>query len=252
MSVKRPFVLVVLDSLDSMRPPGFDIMMLVIAALGAVMATIQPASQSYILARLVLEPTLFTVALYLGLRGASGLASLVRQQIIEVYMSYPISRLGVIISIILSRVVIPAVMLLALPILISGILLYPVVLKDPVAYLLVFSGYLTQALLYGIVFLLIAIISRSSGTASVLSITFYFAYNIIWLLIQSLSSSLGSWAQHMAIAMKFYRVTYFMALQHAGLQTTGLTLTEYLFVPSIIVIATVSLVLYFTRRFEPT
>ncbi len=175
-----------------------------------------------------------------------------RQRVVEVYMSYPISRLGVISSIILSRVVIPAVMLLALPILISGILLYPVVLKDPLAYLLVFSGYLTQALLYGIVFLLIAIISRSSGTASVLSITFYFAYNIIWLLIQSLSSSLGSWAQHMAIAMKFYRVTYFMALQHAGLQTTGLTLTEYLFVPSIIVIATVSLVLYFTRRFEPT
>ncbi len=74
MSVKRPFVLVVLDSLDSMRPPGFDIMMLVIAALGAVMATIQPASQSYILARLVLEPTLFTVALFLRLRGLSALA----------------------------------------------------------------------------------------------------------------------------------------------------------------------------------
>lgn len=252
MGLRRPFVLVIMDSIDSMRPPGFDIMMLVIAALGAIMATIQPASQSYILARLVLEPTLFTVALYLGLRGASGLASLVKQQIIEVYMSYPVSRLGVITSILLSRVLIPAAMLLALPIIISGILLYPVVFKDPISYVLVFSGYYVQAILYGVVFLLIAIVSRSSGTASVLSITFYFAYNIIWLLIQSLSSSLGAWAEHMAIAMKFYRVTYFMALQHVGLRTMDITLVEYLFVPAIIGASTLSLVLYFTRRFEPT
>lgn len=251
MSVKRPLMLAVLDSLDSLRPPGFDLMMLVIAALGSVMATIQPASQSYILARLVLEPTLFTVALYLGLRGASGLASLVREQIIEVYMSYPVSRLGVILSIILSRVLIPAFMLLALPILIAGLLLYPIVLRDPLSYLLVFSGYFVQSLLYGVVFLLIALASRSSGTASVLSITFYFAYNVIWILIQSLSTTLGTWAQKLTVAMQFYRVTYFAALKHAGLQTASITIGEAVFVPFIIISSTVVLLIYFMRRFEP-
>lgn len=244
--------LIVLDSLDSLRPPGFDVMMLVIAALGAVMATIQPATQSYILARLVLEPTLFTVALYLGLRGASGLASLVREDIIAVYLSYPVSRMGVAFSILASRVVIPAFALLGLPSLIAGIILYRVVVGDPLAYLAVFTGYFIQALLYGVVFLFIALTTRSSGTASVLSITFYFAYNVIWLLIQSLAPSLGSWADEVALAMQFQRVAYFAVLHHEGLSPSRVTLGEYLFVPILIIVFLALLIVYFDRRFEPT
>lgn len=247
----RLLSLVVLDSLDSMRPPGFDVMMLVIAALGAVMSTIQPASQSYVLARMVLEPTLFTVALYLALRGASGVAGLVREQIIEVYMAYPISRLGVLAAIVASRVVIPAVMLLALPITIAGILVYPVVVRDPSSYLLVFSGYLVQSLLYGIVFILIAVAAKNTGTASVLSITFYFAYNVVWLIIQSLSAGLGEWAQHLEHGMMFQRVTYFTALERAGLPSTPLSAIDYLMVPATIAAAAAVFTAYFTRRFEP-
>ncbi|MEB3805945.1 MAG: hypothetical protein GSR73_00295 [Desulfurococcales archaeon] len=247
----RLLTLILLDSADSLRPPGFDVMMLVIAALGAVIATIQPVTKSYVLARLVLEPTLFTVALYLGLRGASGLASLVSYGVVEVYMSYPVSRRTVILGILTSRVVVPALTLLFIPLLVAGIIVYPVVLDGPAQYLIVYGGYVVQALLYGTAFLLIALASKSSGTASVLSITFYFAYGVVWLLMQTLAPSLGDWALHLSIAMMFYRVAYFTALSYEGLSTIRLTTMDYLFVPVLLLSLLATLLYYFERRFEP-
>ncbi len=252
MDKSRLFNLIVLDSLDSLKPPGFDLMVLVIATLGAALGSIQPATDSYILARFILEPTLFTVALYLALRSAAGVASLVGEGVMEVYLSYPLSRSGIAIVLIISRVLIPSIILLSIPLIVSGIILYPVVSRNPLALITVYTGYLVQAVFYGLVFLGIALASRSSGTASILGITYYFAYNIIWMLLATLAPGLGSGLLHASIAMRYYEVLYYYALKISGVPPTIQPgLLELSLVPVMTLIAFTFILYYYTRRFEP-
>ena len=245
--------LIVLDSLDSLRPPGFDLMVLVIATLGAILGSIQPATSSYLLARLILEPTLFTVALYLALRSAAGVASLVGEGIMEVYLSYPLSRGGLALALVTSRVLVPSLILLSVPLAVAGVILAPVVTRDPLGLLVVFTGYLVQAFFYGIVFLGIALSSRTSGTASILGITFYFAYNIVWMLLATLSPGLGSGLLRLSVAMKFYEVLYYYAMSLSGVHPSiEPGLLGFTLVPTMTLIALAGTIAYFKWRFEPT
>ncbi len=247
---RRSLVLALMDGLDSLRPPGFDLMLFVIATLGAVLAAIQPLSEPYAAARIILDPTLFTVALFLALRGSAGLAGIVRTGIIEVYLSYPVSRRGVALALLASRILVPAASLLAVPLLVAGVLLYPVVSRDPASYLIVYTGYLVQALFYGSVFAAIALASKGTGTASILSITFYFAYNVAWLILQAVSGGMGL-LYEVAEAMHFNYIAYRYALIRAGSEWLEITSLQALLVPVATLTVMAALVLYFERRFEP-
>ena len=246
----RLVYLALLDGLDSMRPPGIDVMMLVIAALGGILAGIQPLTASYAAARIVLDPTLFTVSLFLALRGSAGIAQLVSSGVIEVYLSYPVSRRAVALALLASRIIVPAASLLAIPLVVTGILLYPVIARDPAGYTIVYLGYLAQSLLYGFVFAIIAAASRNSGVASVASITFYFAYNVIWIIGQALGDRIPALLE-LARALYYNYVAYRYAIARATGAPLGVSLTEATLVPLAILALAAAFTLYMERRFEP-
>jgi len=246
----RLFWLAVLDGLESLRPPGFDLMLLVIAGLGGVLAGIQPLSEPYSVARVVLDPTLFTVALFLALRGASGLAHAASSGIMEVYLSYPVPRWGVALALLASRVVVPAAALLAAPLLVAATLLYGVVARDPLAAAVVYGGYLVQALLYGTVFALIAVAARSPGTASIASITFYFAYNVLWIISRALSGQVPL-LDRLASSLYYNYVAYRYVVREATGAGAQVTLLDATLVPAMAAAAALAFTLYLARRFEP-
>ena len=242
--------LALLDGLDSMRPPGIDVMMLVIAALGGILAGIQPLTASYAAARIVLDPTLFTVSLFLALRGSAGIAQLVSSGVIEVYLSYPVSRRTVALALLASRIIVPAASLLAIPLVVAGILLYPVIAGDPAGYAIVYLGYLAQSLLYGFTFALIAVASKNSGVASVASITFYFAYNVVWIIGQALGDRVPALLE-LARALYYNYVAYRYAIARATGAPLEVTLAEATLVPLALLALAAAFTLYMERRFEP-
>ncbi|MEB3774629.1 MAG: ABC transporter permease [Desulfurococcales archaeon] len=238
--------LVVIDSSDSLRPPAFDIMMIIISSLGAALATIQPISEPHVAARIILDPTLFAATIFLALRGSAGIAGLIQRGIMDVYLSYPVSRRSVFLIIYISRVVLPAGTLLVSPLLVAAIVLFPVVSRDPASYIIVFAAYLVQAVMFGSIFLLLGLVARSTGSASVASITVYFAYNITSLLLSIIGTTLRSDSMtSLADAMSFYYMVYRSML---GVEVE---LWQFLLVPAIILLVILAGYIYFTRRFEP-
>ncbi|MEM1868709.1 MAG: hypothetical protein QXU90_01190, partial [Acidilobaceae archaeon] len=83
-------------------------MILLVAMLGAIIVTIQPITNPVIATSTALEPTLFATVLFLAIRGASGVTWLIQSGIINVYISYPIPKISLILILILSRVLIPS------------------------------------------------------------------------------------------------------------------------------------------------
>ena len=246
MQLRRLVELALVDSSDSLRPPGFDVMMVIIASLGAALATMQPISEPHVAARIILDPTLFAATLFLALRGSAGAAGLVQRGVAAVYLSYPVSRATVYAAIVFSRVLLPAATLLAAPLLVAGLVLLPVIAENPASYVVVFLAYLLQACMYGSVFLLAGLAARNPGTASVASITFYFAYNITMLILSAVGAALGSSiASGIADAMAFYYMIYRILL---GVDVAP---WQLLLVPALLVAALSIGLVYFTRRFEP-
>ena len=244
--MKRPVELILLDSGDSLRPPGFDVMMIIIASLGAVLATIQPISQPHVAARIILDPTLFATTLFLALRGSAGVAGLVQRGIMDVYLSYPLSRAQVFLSLSVSRVLLPALTLLSAPLIVAGVILLPVIASDPLAYLMVLGGYLLQAYMYGLVFMLAGIATRNTGTASIVSITFYFTYNIVMILLSTVGTALEK-----TVLVKLSDSMAFYYLVYRHLLGVGVDTLQLLFVPTLTLAILLLGLLYFVRRFEP-
>ncbi len=250
-TLARLYWLASLDGLDSLRPPGFDVMLIIIAGLGGVLASIQPLSEPYSAARVVLDPTLFTVALFLALRGSSGLAHSIRSGVVEVYLSYPVSRWQAALALLLSRIIVPAATLLAAPLAVAGIVLYGVIARDPAGYLLVYAGYLVQALLYGTVFALMAVAAKSPGTASVASITFYFAYNVIWIISQALAGQVA-WLERLSSSLYYNYVVYRVAIARGTGAPLEVPVLDATLVPLATLLAAAAFTVYIARRFEPT
>ncbi|MCE4602343.1 MAG: hypothetical protein F7B18_04085 [Desulfurococcales archaeon] len=238
--------LALVDSSDSLRPPGFDVMMVIIASLGAALATMQPISEPHVAARIILDPTLFAATLFLALRGSAGVAGLIQRGIVSIYLSYPVSRHSVYTAIVVSRVLLPAATLLSAPLLVAGLVLLPVVSVNPGYYILVFLAYLLQASMYGSFFLLAGLAAKSPGTASVVSITFYFAYNITMLILSAVGAAMGSnIVSGLADAMAFYYMVY------RSLLGVGVEVWQLLLVPLLLLAMLLAGYVYFTRRFEP-
>ncbi len=244
--VVKVYRLVMIDSSDSLRPPGFDLMILLIATLGAVLASIQPIVEAHVAVRIILDPTLFATAIFLALRSSAGITSLVQSGGINTYMSYPLSRLGVAVGLFLSRVLIPAASLLLVPLIVAGVILWPTISRGLDNYALMYVAYLIQALLYGSMFTVIAVVSRSPGTASVASIAVYFTYNVLSLIFSVLGSSMGvSLLVDIGDAMGFNYMVY------RSLLGEHVLLWQLAMVPILTTILIASILTYFTRRFEP-
>ncbi|HID42037.1 MAG TPA: hypothetical protein EYP33_07810 [Pyrodictium sp.] len=238
--------LATVDGYDSLRPPAFDLMLVVISTLGAVLASIQPIARPQVAARIILDPTLFAVTLFLALRGSSGLAGLVQRGILQVYMSYPVSRSTVHATLFISRVLAPAALLMISPLVVTAVMLWPVVSRGLVEYMLVYAGYLIQAVFYGSVFMMISLVARSPGTSSVSSITFYFAYNVIHVILSAVGQALSS---STLIAISDSMMFYYM--MYRSLLDVNISIINLALVPAMLVVVYAMSHLYFTRRFEP-
>ncbi|MEB3860385.1 MAG: hypothetical protein LRS43_04165, partial [Desulfurococcales archaeon] len=161
-------------------------------------------------------------------------------------MAYPLSRMQLALVLLASRVFLPALALMSAPLLVAAVILYPVVSGDPLGYLVMFSAYLGQALLYGLAFTLISLKARSPGTATIASITFYFAYIVSSILLATLSPALRRpLLGEVADAMSLYVVVN-RYLTGAGVEYWQLAL-----VPAVVLALLLVALSYFARRFEP-
>jgi ABC-2 type transport system permease protein len=252
VSLRRGLELLYLDLWDALRPPAFDIMLLVVAVLAGALTVMEPvtSAEASISPDNGLNPvylSLFVAVLYVALRGSSDLVNVVQSGVMQVYMSYPVSRATVATVLYVTRVLLPAALLLGLPGLIVGIVLYPVVAKDVQIYLALWASYLLQSQMYGAAFLLMSSRLRSSGTAMVASVSFYFGYITLSTLLDVIGF-LDNVKQlvWLSDAMGFhYALYYYISGQGEPAWTLFL-------VPAIYVVLMAAYFTYMVRGFEPT
>ncbi len=252
MSSRRAIELLYLDLWDALRPPAFDIMLLIVAVMAGSLTVLQPVSTglSAIAPSNGFNPvymSLFVTTLYIALRSSSDLVNIVQGGIMQVYMSYPVSRRLVAAVLYLTRSLSPAIVLLGLPALVMGVILYPVVLKDPAQYLAMWASYLLQSQMYGAFFLLISTRLKSPGAAMVASVSFYFGY-IAFSTLLGLLGIMDGIELYLRIsnAMGFYYATYYY------MTPTGEPLWTLFVVPAMYVAFMAAYFIYLDRRFEPT
>ncbi|MCG2896305.1 MAG: hypothetical protein L7G95_03005, partial [Acidilobus sp.] len=92
MSLRRGLELLYLDLWDALRPPAFDIMLLVVAVLAGALTVMEPvtSAEASISPDNGLNPvylSLFVAVLYVALRGSSDLVNVVQSGVMQVYMS---------------------------------------------------------------------------------------------------------------------------------------------------------------------
>jgi len=242
---KRSWKLLSIDLWDSLRPLGFDIMLILVGAVSGVFSVLQPITTPANAANSVLGIIIFITALYLALRASSDLVNLTQAGVMRVYMTYPISRRNVSLILYFSRVFIPSIILLGIPAIVTGVMLYPVVGRNLLNYVAVWLAYILQVQLYGSIFVLTSTQTKSSGTAAVMSIVGYFAY-VATSLILSLIGSIDNikLLTQISTSMEFYNSVYY--------KITGAVISNWELVvsPIVFVVLFLSYVIYFARRFE--
>ena len=245
--LRRTARIVVVDLLDVLRPPGFDIMVLLLASLGGILAVIQPLTRPYAMVFSVLEITIIATTIFLALRGAAGITSLIENGTIYVYLSYPLHRASVALALLVSRVVLPSLLLLSAPIVVSALMLWRQVLSYPIELVAMMSSYLVQAIFYGSVFAVFSLKAKSPGTSGVLSVAFYFAYNVLALILAQMGAAWGvDELTRMANSMILHIALYNIYSGAYNLSTWNIAL-----VPTAAALASTAYIVYFARRFEP-
>lgn len=233
------------DVSDVLRPPGLDVLILLVAALGSALVTIQPVTSPVVATRIALDPTLFAAALFLAVRGSAGMAYLIQSGIVNVYLTYPIGKVPLAVLLIISRVFVPSLIVLAAPLVILTLLLSSVMLKGPEKALGLYLGFFFQASLYGLLFLLFALRSRSQSTSGLLSVSAYFAYVALALILQAIGRSIDN-----ELVRKVGDAMYLPEMVYSSYMRGGVETWQILFVPTIVVFLFVLIVWYFSRRFE--
>ena len=238
--------LLVIDAVESLRPPGFDVMLFLVALLGGVLAVIQPITDPATLVVSVLDPTLLAVAIFLALRAGAGITGLVESGVMQVYLAYPVSRPSAALVLWASRVLLPASVLVAAPVLAASAILYPVASSDPARLAAAVYGYMAQALLYGTAFALIAVKARNPGTASLLSIAFYFTYTVMGIILLALSTTLAEpILANIGKAILYYRTVLDMLTAPENVEAW-----QAAWAPLAAAALLAAYLAYFTRRFE--
>ena len=245
----RSLVLAYLDFSDSLRAGIFDALIAVLSFVGVLLSYVQYYGRPAGLAMGVLTTTLLAAALYLALRSSAGIAHMSQDRVLDIYVTYPVGRGAVAGVLLLSRVVVPSLLIIGVPALAAGVAYYPLVSSRPGEYLLMFTAFIVQAMFYGAVFSLIALAAKSPGSASILSLLYYFTYNILGIILANLASSYESIMYRLSRSMSFYLVVY----QHIT-RPTIVPLPawwEYLLVPLLALLAAASFVAYFRGWYEP-
>ncbi len=251
MAARRVVELLHLDLWDALRPPAFDIMLIVVAVMAGALTVMEPVSSG--LAAIApsngfnpVYMSLFVTTLYIALRSSSDLVNVIQGGLMQVYMAYPVSRKAVAAVLYVTRSLLPAVTLLGLPGLIMAIILYPVVVKDPLYYLAMWGAYLLQSQMYGAAFLLISSRLRSPGAAMVASVSFYFGYVALSTFLGILGLMDGIQVLlRVSDAMGFYYALYYW-LTASGGQAWTLSVVPALYIAFMAIFFT-----YIVRRFEP-
>lgn len=250
VGLRRPLMLAYLDLSDTLKPPVFDLLVFTLTFMSAIVCYIQLYSSGSSLALNVLSPVLVATALYLALRSAGGLAFLISTRSLEVYMAYPLSRRGVAGALLLSRVIGPGGLLISLPAVAAALIYLPVVRADLEGFLAVYAGFLVQALFYGLSFALIALASKNSGSAGILSLIYYFTYNLAGFILATISSTPYSLTFKASQAMSFYLTVYqWVTMPPGSPMRPGLG--ELLAVPLATLAIGLLTVEYLARWFEP-
>jgi hypothetical protein len=109
---RRFLVLVEMDADDVLRAPTYDVVVIFVAVLSAILSSVIPTTSPTMLARGLMDPAIFVAALFMAARASSGVASLVSSKGIQVYMAYPVSRLAVALTFVVTRVLIPSIVVL--------------------------------------------------------------------------------------------------------------------------------------------
>lgn len=247
MEVARLVRLAALDLQDTLRPPGFDALVLVTAALGGLLAGVQPLVEPHTVAMTVLEPALFATVVFLAVRGAAGLTGLVEHGVMALYMSYPVSRPGVGLALYISRVLAPSLVTLGVPLLVASALLFPVVSGDPLGLVAMYAAYLARAVFYGVVFAVIALKAKTPGTSGVASVAFYFFFEVLSVVLAQIGGGGGpSILMDLALAMQPSIALYNL---YGGVEDVSIAHVAALPVAAAALSAVY--IWYFARRFEP-
>ncbi len=234
-----------IDLSDVLRPPGIDFLLVLVAALGAILVSIQPVTDPLMASMTALEPTLIALAIFLALRGAAGVTWLVQSGVMHVYLSYPVSRASIALILIVSRVIIPSLLIMGIPLVVVMILLSPVFIGGLEKVAVTYLSYIYQAALYGSLFLLIALRVKSQATSGLLSVAVYFTYTALHVILWSIGRSIGNeFLEKMGYAMYFPNIIY---LVYTG---SDYDLKQLFLVPLLATFTIIAVIYYMVRRFE--
>ncbi|MCE4624382.1 MAG: hypothetical protein F7C35_00770 [Desulfurococcales archaeon] len=249
MKLPRSVVLAYLDFSDSLRLGLFDAVIFIFTFVGVLLSYLEYYGSSASLAMSILSPTLLATALYLALRSSAGIAHMAGEGVLDIYLTYPLSRPVIALVILISRVIVPSLIIIGLPALAASIVYYPLISAETLKFLEMFGAFLVQATFYGVSFSVIALLSKRGGTASILSLLYYFTYNILELILSNLSATYESITYKISRAMSFYLVAY----QHVNPPSIvpPPSLWEALLVPGLTLVLGALFVLHFSRWYEP-
>ena len=237
--------LLYIDISDTLRPPGLDVLVVLLAMLGAVLVSIQPVTSPLVASRIALDPTLVATVLFLAIRSSAGLAALVQSGVMNVYLSYPMSKATIALILLASRVIIPSALILATPLAATLILLGPTLYRGLDMVLGSYIAFLLQSLLYGSIFMLIAVRARSQAASGILSVAVYFAYIALQLITFGIGSATGNETlRRLGEAMYLPDVAYYA---YIGSSYEGWQLA---LVPLLTALSSIAYLAYFSRRFE--
>jgi len=243
--LSRAYHVLYIDVSDVLRPPGLDVLVVLLAMLGAILVSIQPVTSPIIASRIALDPTLIATALFLAIRSSAGLATLIQNGILGVYLSYPIHKVAVAVMLFVSRVAIPSVLILATPLATILILLGPTLYEGLDVILGMYFAFLFQSALYGSIFILIAVMVKSQATSGVLSVAAYFTYTALHLILTGIGGAMGNdVVRRVGEALYLPDIAYY-AYSNIDHEVWQLTL-----VPALTILVLVAYLAYMSRRFE--
>ncbi|BAN90670.1 hypothetical protein [Aeropyrum camini] len=246
-ALRRTGVIALVDLMDTLKPPGLDVLVVIVGSLASVLVVIQPFTSASYMLSYALDPTLFAATIFLALRGAAGITGMMENGLLQLLASYPVNRLHLAIALYTSRVLVPSLVILGAPTIAVAIVMLPVAIGSPVEYLSTFLAYTVQAVMYGSFFMLIALATRSPGTSGILSVAFYFAYIVVAsTLLYLLGRVTGS-----QILVDLGTASYLpgvVVLYYGGGEIQP---WQPLLVPLLALAAASSALSYFTRRLEP-
>ncbi len=241
----RVYHILYIDMSDALRPPGLDVLVVLLAMLGAILVTIQPITSPLIASRIAMDPTLIATALFLAIRSSAGLAMLIQSGVLNLYLSYPIHKATIAVILLISRVLIPSALILATPLVTVILLLGPTLYKGLEVILGMYLAFLFQAILYGSIFLLIAIRVKNQATGGILSVAAYFTYTALQLILTGIGGAMGSdVVRRLGEAMYLPDIVYY-AYSFLDYEVWQLTI-----VPGLSVLAILTYLTYMSRRFE--